>query len=73
MNSANRIGSELKQALLAFRNAFVTVGAFSLIINLLMLVPAIYMLQVYDRALGSRNVTTSARRRSAAVPRAKGH
>lgn len=58
MNSANRIGGELKQALLTFRTAFVTVGAFSLIINLLMLVPAIYMLQVYDRALGSRNVTT---------------
>lgn len=49
---------ELKQALLSFRQAYVTVGAFSLIINLLMLAPSIYMLQIYDRALGSRNVTT---------------
>lgn len=35
-----------------------SVAAFSLFINLLMLVPAIYMLQVYDRALGSSNPTT---------------
>lgn len=49
---------ELKQALLSFRQAFLTVGAFSMIINLLMLTPSIYMLQIYDRALGSRNVTT---------------
>ena len=51
---------ELKQALLAFHSAYVTIGAFSFIINLLMLAPSIYMLQVYDRALGSRNMTTLA-------------
>lgn len=33
-------------------------GVFSLFINVLMLVPAIYMLQVYDRALGSRSQET---------------
>jgi ABC-type protease/lipase transport system fused ATPase/permease subunit len=49
---------ELELALLSFRRAFMTVGAFSFFINLLMLTPAIYMLQIYDRALGSRNVTT---------------
>ncbi|MBL8394613.1 MAG: type I secretion system permease/ATPase [Candidatus Accumulibacter sp.] len=49
---------ELAQALLCFRQAFMTVGAFSFFINLLMLTPSIYMLQVYDRALGSRNATT---------------
>lgn len=49
---------ELEQALRSARQAFVTVGAFSFFINLLMLTPAIYMLQIYDRALGSRNVTT---------------
>lgn len=58
MSNARQPTGELRQALLTFRSAFVTVLAFSLIINLLMLAPAIYMLQVYDRALGSRNVTT---------------
>jgi ATP-binding cassette subfamily C exporter for protease/lipase len=43
---------------LAFRRAFVTVGAFSLAINLLLLVPAIYMLQIYDRVLSSRSQVT---------------
>ena len=33
-------------------------GVFSAIINLLMLVPSLYMLQVYDRVLASRNETT---------------
>ena len=50
--------SELAEVLLSFRRAFITVGSFSFFINLLMLTPAIYMLQIYDRALGSRNVTT---------------
>ncbi|MBN8453723.1 type I secretion system permease/ATPase [Accumulibacter sp.] len=50
--------SELAEVLLSFRRAFMTVGSFSFFINLLMLTPAIYMLQIYDRALGSRNVTT---------------
>jgi ATP-binding cassette subfamily C exporter for protease/lipase len=49
---------ELERVLLSFRQAFMTVGAFSFFTNLLMLTPAIYMLQLYDRALGSRNPTT---------------
>ncbi|WP_299162787.1 type I secretion system permease/ATPase [Accumulibacter sp.] len=49
---------ELERALLSFRRAFLTVGAFSFFTNLLMLTPSIYMLQIYDRALGSRNMTT---------------
>lgn len=47
-------------ALGEFRSAFLTVGAFSAVINLLMLVPAVYMLQVYDRVLPSRNEMTLA-------------
>ncbi|MFP3943462.1 MAG: type I secretion system permease/ATPase, partial [Alphaproteobacteria bacterium] len=35
------------------RNFFLAVGLFSLFINLLMLVPALYMLQIYDRVLSS--------------------
>jgi ATP-binding cassette, subfamily C, bacterial exporter for protease/lipase len=49
---------ELFDALLKFKSAFKSVGFFSFIINMLMLVPAIYMLQVYDRALPSRNEIT---------------
>lgn len=50
--------NEIAQALLSFKSAFRTVGIFSAIINLLMLVPSIYMLQVYDRVLPSQNETT---------------
>lgn len=50
--------TELNIALRQVREGFVAAGVFSLFINILMLVPAIYMLQVYDRALGSRSVET---------------
>lgn len=50
----------LELALKQCKRAFISVGVFSMFINLLMLVPAIYMLQVYDRALGSRSVETLA-------------
>ncbi|MCQ4347826.1 type I secretion system permease/ATPase [Pseudomonas stutzeri] len=50
--------SELAEALFRLRRTFYAVGSFSGVINLLMLVPALYMLQVYDRALISGNVTT---------------
>ena len=50
--------NEIMEALLAFKGTFRTVGVFSAIINLLMLVPSIYMLQVYDRVLASRNEIT---------------
>lgn len=53
-----RAGNELHRALGVLRNALLTVAVFSGVINLLMLGPAIYMLQVYDRVLASRNVTT---------------
>ena len=50
--------NEIEQALLSFKSTFVTVGCFSAISNMLMLVPSIYMLQVYDRVLPSRNEIT---------------
>jgi len=56
--AAARDSDELAIAVRALRNALVTVAAFSGFINVLMLTPAIYMLQVYDRVLGSRNETT---------------
>ncbi|HEX7634386.1 MAG TPA: type I secretion system permease/ATPase [Noviherbaspirillum sp.] len=50
--------NEIAQTLLEFKSAFRTVGVFSAIINLLMLTPSLYMLQVYDRVLQSRNEIT---------------
>lgn len=50
--------NELQAVLLSFKNIFVIVGLFSFVINMLMLVPAIYMLQIYDRVLTSRNQNT---------------
>lgn len=47
--------SEIIEALKEFRKVFYTIGAFSAVINLLMLAPSIYMLEVYDRVLASRN------------------
>jgi ATP-binding cassette subfamily C exporter for protease/lipase len=52
--------SEIDRALLSFRAVFFQVGAFSFAINLLMLAPAIYMMQIYDRVLSSRNEITLA-------------
>lgn len=49
---------ELRAALAAHRSVLWSVGAFSAVINLLMLAPAIYMLQVYDRVLSSGNGLT---------------
>lgn len=50
--------SELREALNACRGAFVGVGVFSGMSNILMLTGAFYMLQVYDRVLPSRSVPT---------------
>lgn len=52
--------SELDRALLTFKSVFLQVGAFSFGLNLLMLAPAIYMMQIYDRVLSSRNEMTLA-------------
>lgn len=49
---------ELRHALRQLRSAFVTVAVFSGFLNLMMLAPSLYMMQVYDRVLGSRNETT---------------
>jgi ATP-binding cassette subfamily C protein EexD len=43
--------SDLQRALALCRQSFVAAGVFSLFINTLMLVPSIYMLQVYDRVV----------------------
>ena len=48
----------LDEALRKCRGAFLTVGVFSLAINLLMLSSPLYMLQVYDRVLSSGRTET---------------
>lgn len=48
----------IAEALMAFKKAYFSVGVFSMFVNMLMLVPSIYMLQVYDRVLGSRSEMT---------------
>lgn len=50
--------NEITEALMEFKKIFITIGVFSAVINLLMLVPSFYMLEVYDRVLGSRNEYT---------------
>jgi ATP-binding cassette, subfamily C, bacterial exporter for protease/lipase len=50
--------SELTAALWAFRREFVLVGVFSMIYNVMLLAPTLYMLQVFDRVLASRSELT---------------
>ena len=50
--------SDLRRALSACRHSFLSTAFFSLFVNLLMLVPAIYMLAVYDRVLMSGSEST---------------
>ena len=57
----NRTGAKptiLDQAVLVARPAVITAMVFSFFINILALVSPLYMLQVYDRVLSSRNVAT---------------
>lgn len=51
---------DIGQALITVRPALRQAAAFSLVLNLLYLVPSLYMLQVYDRVLTSYNLTTLA-------------
>jgi ATP-binding cassette subfamily C protein EexD len=49
---------ELRAVMAASRKAVVTAALFSLFMNLLLLVPSLYMLQVYDRVLSTGSVPT---------------
>lgn len=50
--------NDLQTALRLCKSSFIYAGVFSFFINLLMLVPPFYMLQVYDRVVGSGNTLT---------------
>ncbi len=49
---------ELRRAIATNLGAFVSIGIFSFFVNLLMLTGPLFMLQVYDRVLGSRSEET---------------
>ena len=50
--------NELSRLLWSFRKELLVAGIFSMVANLLMLTPTIYMLQVYDRVMMSQNMGT---------------
>jgi len=50
--------NELTRTLWDFRFEFMVAGLFSMVANLLMLAPTIYMLQVFDRVMVSQNTGT---------------
>ena len=52
----------LFKALGEYKRILISVGCFTALINLLMLVPSIYMLQVYDRVLSSQSVPINAKK-----------
>lgn len=52
------LSSELAKAIHHCRDSFQSAAIFSLFINLLMLFPSIYMMQIYDRVLGSNSTST---------------
>ncbi len=57
-NKTKEKRAELKAAILSSKKIFFITGFFSLFINLLMLVPPLYMLQLYDRVVTSRSEST---------------
>ena len=52
------VHSDLTRALKVCKSAFISAAGFSMVINLLMLVPSLYMLQVYDRVVPTGNKST---------------
>ncbi|MBC8240809.1 MAG: type I secretion system permease/ATPase [Alphaproteobacteria bacterium] len=58
MNAGKQQKGPLAEVVATSKRAFLPLILFSLGINLLMLTTAIYMLQVYDRVLGSRSMET---------------
>lgn len=57
MNSSTPL-SPLLEALRICRKSFIAIGFFSFFINLLMLVPSFYMLQLYDRVISTSSHET---------------
>ncbi len=58
MSLAKRSRSDLEAALTRCKDAFIWAAIFSMVINILQLVPTIYMLQLYDRVVPTGNHST---------------
>lgn len=58
INGISKVPTDLERALTVCKSAFVAAASYSMAINLLMLVPSIYMLQVYDRVVATGNKST---------------
>lgn len=58
MRTAPAAANEVLQVFKACRAGLGNIALFTAVINVLMLAPALYMLQVYDRVLSSRNEMT---------------
>ena len=56
--SSSEQADDIRFALAKFKSAFITVTVFSGVMNLFMILPSIYMMQVYDRVLVSRSEMT---------------
>ena len=56
MTNTNK--SDLEKALILCKGAFIWAAIFSMVINILQLVPTIYMLQLYDRVVPTGNKST---------------
>jgi ATP-binding cassette subfamily C protein EexD len=52
------VRSPLRTALLACKSSFITVGVFSFFINMLMLTPMFFMMQVFDRVVASGSLSS---------------
>ncbi|MCW5234399.1 type I secretion system permease/ATPase [Verminephrobacter eiseniae] len=50
--------SEIAQAITSLRHAWITLVIFSMVANVMMLAPTLYMLQIYDRVLASQSTLT---------------
>jgi PrtD family type I secretion system ABC transporter len=57
-SSSNKESTALQQALTKVRSGFLAVAVFSFFLNLLMLATPLYMLQVFQRVLGSGHLPT---------------
>ena len=58
MSESRNGDREIRAALAESHRLFVSVGLFSVFVNLLMLTGPLFMLQVYDRVLASRSEAT---------------
>ncbi|MGL1919995.1 MAG: type I secretion system permease/ATPase [Hyphomicrobiales bacterium] len=58
LENTRQFNNVVREALFSCRDAFFAIMSFSLVINLLMLTGSLFMLQIYDRVLPSRSVST---------------